>query len=246
MLPNSLPAPKLNKVRIAKIMTFKRTQIVILLLLLGAFLSSCGLLLEFENLRHQEPSQYYLFAPPNYTGEDRWPAFIAIGGFGQTGRDCLRTWMQYAEENKFILICPVLAEANGSWLQFEGEEAISAILGAVSQEYKIFSKSFLVGFSSGAQFVIGYTFRFPGFVSAASVISTGNVYPLYNSSANRVPFLITVGEQDPNRIDLARDFHTLLSRSGYNSTFYIIEETGHEISPTAIDLTLQLFHQVNP
>lgn len=228
-------------------MTMKKSKIIILLILLiSTFLSACGLLLEFESLRHQEPSQYYLFAPPNYNGDSSWPAFIGIGGFGQTGRDCLRTWMPYAEENEFILICPVLTESNGAWLQSEGEEAISAILGAVSQEYNINSRSFLVGFSAGAQFVIGYSFRYPSFVSAASVISTGNVYPLYNANASRVPFLITVGTEDPNRIDLARDYHTLLKRSGFNSTFYLIEGASHEISESAINLTLQLFRQYNP
>jgi predicted esterase len=154
--------------------------------------------------------------------------------------------MQYAEENEFILICPVLADSEGGWLQSEGEEAISSILGAVAQEYKIKSRSFLVGFSAGAQFVIGYTLRYPSFVSAVSVISTGNVYQPTNFNASRVPFLITIGDQDPNRIDLARDFNIMLNRSGFNSTFYILEGVKHEISPSAINLTLQLFHQVNP
>ena len=209
-------------------------------------LSACGLLLEFENLRHREPSEYYLFAPPNYTGENYWPAFIAIGGFGQSGRDCLRGWMQYADENKFILICPVLADSEGGWVQSDGEEAIISILAAVSEEYKITSKSFLVGFSAGAQFVIGYTFSYPSFVSGASVISTGNVYQPFDNNASRVPFLITIGDQDPNRLDIAKDFHAMLTNRGFTSTFYIIEDAGHEISESAVKLTLQLFHQVNP
>lgn len=227
-------------------MTMKRSLIIFLLLMIATSLSACGLLLEFENLRHSEPSDHYLYVPPNYTDDTFWPAFIAIGGINETGRDCLRTWMQYAEENEFILICPVLTESNGGWLQSEGEEVISSILGAVSQEYNLTSKSFLVGFSTGAQFVIGYTFRYPAFVAGTSVISTGNVYQINNFNASRVPFLITVGELDPNRIDLARNFHNNLSRNGFNSTFYILEEAGHEVSESAISLTFQLFHRVYP
>ena len=223
----------------------KKSTALILIIILTSLISGCGLLLEFENLRHREPTQYYLFAPPNYTGESNWPAFIYVGGFGQTGRDCLRTWMQYAEEYEFILVCPVLAGADGGWIQGDGEEKVVAILGAVAEEYKINSKSFVVGFSAGAQFMIGYTFSYPNFVSGASIISTGNAYPI-RSSARRVPFLITIGDQDPNRLNLARDFNIELVEAGFSSTHYILEGIGHEVSPTAINLTLQHFQRATP
>ena len=224
----------------------KTSRIIILLLLFITLLSACGFLLEFDNLRRQEPADYYLFAPPNYTGDSTWAAFIFFGAFGTSGRDCLRTWMQYAEENEFILICPGFASTAGAWLQDESESDLVAILGAVAQEYNIKSRSFLAGFSAGGQFVIGYTRNYPNFVSAVSVISAGDVFTLTNPSVRRVPFLITIGDQDPNRIDLARDFYTTLINGGFDVSFYIIEGAEHEISESAINLTLQLFHRVNP
>ena len=224
----------------------KPTRIVLLSLAFAYILSACGFVLEFENLRSREPADYYLFAPPNYTGDTTWPAFIFVGGFGMSGRDCLRTWMQYAEENEFILICPDFPSTGGAWLQDESEDNLVAILGAVAQEYNIKSRSFLAGFSAGAQFVIGYTRNYPNFVAAVSVISAGDVFPLTNPSVRRVPFLITIGEQDPNRINLARDFYTTLNRANFDVSLYILEGVEHEISESAINLTLQLFNRVNP
>ena len=224
----------------------KTSRIITLTLLFTTLFTACGLLLEFENLRSREPADYYLFAPPNYTGESTWPAFIFVGSFGTSGRDCLRTWMQYAEENQFILICPDFAATGGAWLQDEAEADLVAILGAVANEYDIKSRSFMAGFSAGAQFVIGYTRNYPNFVSGVSVISTGDVFPLTNAAVRRVPFLITIGELDHNRINLARDFHTTLNNAGFDVSFYIIEGAEHEISESAINLTLQFFHRVNP
>lgn len=222
----------------------KSARIMLPLLLFGVLLSACSFLLEFDSLREREPFDYYLFAPPNYTGESTWPAFIAIQQFGSSGRDCLRTWMQYAEEHRFILVCPTLASAGGSWLQSEAELQIVAILGAVSQDYNIRSKTFYVGFSAGAQFVIGYSFTYPDFVSGVSIISTSDYFPLTSVAARRIPFLITVGDQDPNRIDVAKDFNALLTRSGFSSDYYILEGVEHEISASAINLTLRFFDRV--
>ncbi|MEK6222899.1 MAG: hypothetical protein N2D54_11690, partial [Chloroflexota bacterium] len=89
------------------------------------------------------------------------------------------------------------------------------------------------------------TWSYPNFISGTSVISTGNTYPV-NYNAVRVPFLITIGDQDPNRINLATTFNAELKRLGFNTSYYIIEGVGHEVSPSAINLTLQLFKRVNP
>ncbi|MDH3942871.1 MAG: hypothetical protein OEV06_02095 [Anaerolineae bacterium] len=224
----------------------KRTQALLLLFILILLLTSCGLLLEFDDLRVRESYDYYLFAPPSYDGSQYWPAFIGIHGQGGSGRDCLRTWMDHADEYNFILICPNMPGTADGWVQTEGEDYLVGILGEVSQEYLIESRSFLAGFSAGGQFVYGYTLRYPAFVSGVSVISTGNYSSITNPAAGHVPFLITVGDQDTNRITIAADLHNQLTLSGFDSSYYLIEGAEHEISPSVVNLTLQLFRRVNP
>jgi poly(3-hydroxybutyrate) depolymerase len=224
----------------------KRLYLLLPLITLSLLLSACGLLLEFEELHQRDPYDYYLFAPPNYDGTEYWPAFIGIHGQGGSGRDCLRTWMEYAEEYQFILICPNMPSTPDGWVQSESEDYLVGILAEVSQEYLIQSKSFLAGFSAGAQFALGYTMRYPAFVSGASIISTGNYTSVTNPAARGVPFLITVGDQDTNRTSAAAELNSLLIRGGFDSTYYLIKDAGHEISPSAVNLTLQLFQRANP
>lgn len=227
------------------LISMKKHHALILVLLFSLSLSACGLFLEFDNLRHSEPYDYYLFVPPSYTGDTYWTALIAVGGFGDTGRDCLRTWMDYADQNQFILICPVLPAADGGWVQAAGEAQLVSILSAVAQEYNLNSKSYLAGFSAGGQFVIGYAFSYPSFVAGVSVISTGNTYPL-NLRARGISWLITVGDQDPNRMNLAADITTNFRKAGFTASYYLLEGIEHELSQQAIDLTLQHFGNVTP
>lgn len=216
--------------------------------LLAVLLAACGTLgvgvPDPGPYRQSEPSEYYLYLPEGYTPERRWPVFIGVHGSGGSGLDCWNVWQRYADQEGFILVCPSLADESGGWFQKEGEEALNLILHAVYEDYAIETDFFLAGFSAGGQFVQVYAFNYPGSVSGVSVISAGNYFPA-TTRARGVTFLVTVGENDTERVPLAGAFVTELQGLGIPVEFEVIPNVGHDLSGRARDLTIELYRQVH-
>ncbi len=212
--------------------------IINVLFIIAFLMASCS---SASANRYTTPSEYYLYTPKDYTPDEFWPLFIGIHGQGGSGKDCWNTWQPYADKNGFILLCPSLADAGGGWMLTDGEQKLNAILGEVLPNYSIKSKYYMAGFSAGASFIQGYAYDFPNQIAGLSVISSGNFFPQVNPALGSTPFLITVGANDTNLVSPAQNYYNSLVNRGFNASFHIIDNTGHQISREAIDMTIQQF-----
>ena len=178
---------------------------------------------------------------PTGAGRCLW-GFTARGG---SGRDCWSDWQRYADQEGFILVCPSLDDGSGGWSQNDGEFAVNQILNAVYDQYAIDTRFFLAGFSAGGQFVQMYTFNYPRSVAGVSVMSAGNYFEPTQAARN-VPFLVTIGENDTERIPGAQGFSTWLVHEGFDITYEVIPGVGHSLSDRARELTIQHFRETAP
>jgi phospholipase/carboxylesterase len=192
--------------------------------------------------RQEDPSEYYLYLPQTYSADARWPVFVGIHGAGGSGLDCWYAWQPYADPEGFILLCPSLSESPNGWMQDTGNAKLIAILNRVFQEYPVYPQVYLAGFSAGGAFVQGFAFQYPGLVFGVSCIAPGVVHPP-PYSASGIPFFVIVGERDdPRIVDGTRQLAEMLQAQGNPVEYHIIPGSGHELSATARELTISLYH----
>jgi predicted esterase len=100
------------------------------------------------------------------------------------------------------------------------------------------------GFSGGAQFAHRFAYAHPERTQAVAAHSAG-WYDPPPSWARQVPFLVTVGLEDTQRVEWARWFARSLEREGYEVELVEIAGVGHSLSEEAIQETLVFFRRVN-
>ncbi len=191
-----------------------------------------------------DPTEYYLYLPVDYSPEREWPVFVGIHGFDGSGPDCLSMWQAYADQHGFVLVCPSLADESGGWYQDQGEAALSKILQRVAQECHVQKRIFLAGFSAGATFAQGFALVHPAEVAAVATLSAGNYYEP-DPQARSVTFLVVIGDQDNLAgIRGAERFTQALEQGGFSTEFHVLPGVGHTVSTEAKELTIALFDRL--
>ena len=46
-----------------------------------------------------EPIEYYLYLPQQYTPDRAWPLFVGLHGYGGSAFDCLKAWLLHADQS---------------------------------------------------------------------------------------------------------------------------------------------------
>ena len=192
-----------------------------------------------------DPTEYYLYLPVDYSPEREWPVFVGIHGFDGSGLDCLSLWQVYADQHGFVLVCPSLAQEGGGWYQDQGDASLSKVLQHVDQECHVQKRIFLAGFSAGATFAQGFALVHPAEVSAVATLSAGSYYEP-DPQARSVIFLVVIGDQDnPAGIRGAENFNQALEQGGFSTEFHILPGVGHAVSTEARELTIALFDRLH-
>jgi predicted esterase len=195
--------------------------------------------------RHDSPVEYYLYVPKNYSSDRAWPLFVGIHGSGGSGLDCWNWWQSFADKEGFILLCPSIADSGGGWYQSDGETKVFSAINQVRADYNVAPREFLAGFSAGAQFVQGFTFTNPQYVSGVSIISAGNYYRP-NLNAKGIPFLVVIGDQDDSlAIEGSQGLAGMLSQYGFDVEYEILPGVGHVLTDKGRELTIALFRKAN-
>ena len=193
--------------------------------------------------RHDQPTEYYLYVPKDYSADREWPLFIGIHGSGGSGLDCWNLWQTYADREGFILLCPSIADSGGGWYQSDGEDKVFGAINQVRANYRVSSREFLVGFSAGAQFVQGFAFSYPQYVSGVAVLSAGNYYAPSLGAAG-IPFLVVIGDRDdPARIQGSDAFAAALRQYGFDVQYQVLPGVGHTVTSEGKELTIALFRK---
>ena len=193
---------------------------------------------------HKSPVEYYLYVPKNYSTDLEWPLFVGIHGSGGSGLDCWNLWQSFADKEGFILLCPSIADAGGGWYQSAGETKVFSAINQVRADYRVAPREFLVGFSAGAQFVQGFAFSYPQYVSGVSVLSAGNYYRP-SITAQGVPILIVIGDQDdPVAVQNSQGFAAILKQDGFDVQYNLLLDAGHTVTDQGRQLTIAFFRKV--
>ncbi len=225
-------------------MSLRFLRITIIVSIATSVLGGCGLFRNYSEYRRESPNEYYLYVPEKYTSEGEWPLFIGLHGEDETGADCFQTWQPFADDFGFILICPTMPEKDSSLSTLEGERIIASVLSDLYQQYKVKERFFLAGYSAGAEFALAYAYRYPGAVSAVSVISAG-AFPAIPSQAMDIPVLVTVGKRDVERVEPAKSYVDAMLSYGYPARLHILEDVDHQLSQDAARMTTEFFKQVS-
>jgi predicted esterase len=193
--------------------------------------------------RHETPIEYYLYVPRNYSSDREWPLFVGIHGSGGSGLECWNLWQSFADREGFILLCPSIADSGGGWYQADGETKVFSAINQVRSEYHMAPREFLAGFSAGAQFVQGFAFKYPQYVSGVSVLSAGNYYRP-TPSAKGIPFLVVIGDQDdPVAVADSKSLVLMLKQDGFDVQYLVLPGVGHTVTDTGRQLTIALFRK---
>ena len=211
--------------------------------LFALMLSGCAVLDNSRAYRHQTPTEHYLYPPDNYVPDGKWSLFIGLYGEGETSRDCYKQWQSYADEYKFVLLCPTLVEEEGAFSIAEGEQTISRVLSEVYKQVVVDDRFFVAGYSAGGDFALAYAYRYPNAIVGVSAISAEN-YPQPSALAIGLPVLITVGEKDDERAKAAQNYSEVLEARGFAVRVVVLPGVDHQLSGDATRLTLDFYEQV--
>ena len=223
-----------------------RLLVMVLILILA---SACSQVIEQDKIDpadylHLDPSPYYLYTPVNFTPDRKWPVFVGIHPEGGTGLDCWNTWQPYADQEEYVLVCPSLAEANGTWHRQSGMDTMARVLNQVARDVSIQDQFFFAGYSGGGQFVEAILLDYPQIVTGAAILAAPYYYAP-DASAKQAPVLVMIGQSDdPVAIQSAQLYVEQLRQLGYSVTAEYPANVDHRLTRDMIQKTLQLYRQV--
>lgn len=198
-----------------------------------------------RNLKNQSSQTYYLYLPKDYIPTKKWPLFIGIHGYMADGNQAMDLWRSFADPEGFILVCPSFKEGYQR-LEYGTDNRMIDIIKELEKEFQIDEKKiFMAGFSGGAQFTHRFALRHPEYINSAVVLAAGSYnYPANSASAKRIKFLVGVGANDSERLEITKKFAEQLKNNGYQVKFEIFPNVGHEVPPAAKQLTIELFREM--
>lgn len=181
---------------------------------------------------------YYLFVPEGSAPEGGWPVVVALHGLGGQAEHMI--WMA---ENFTDAGAIFIAPTYDRYEPYPGEGPIaplSQLLKEIGAQYPVRSRgAVLLGFSQGGTFAFRFSLRHPEQVYGV-VTAGAPEYDQVLSSPSTIPFVFTWGELDGLQDFVIPQHVQPLQQAGYNVETYIIRGYGHEVSPFAIEQTLNM------
>jgi len=220
--------------------TPRRLRLAVCLLAVAACCARAGEDAPKRRLKSDPTQEYWVYLPGNFDAEKTYWLFVAVHGLGGNGEHALG-WEKFADEGQCIVVGPTF----GGNFQFPtagneyGKNTV-AIFKELAHQYKLQRKFFLTGFSAGAQFAHRFALECPQYVVGCAAHSAGS-WGEPNTKARYVPFVVTCGEDDKERIHIARNFADDLKRKGFKVTSAWFKGVGHSMCEEARKLTTDLY-----
>jgi len=198
-----------------------------------------------RNLKSQSSQTHYLYLPKDYMPTKKWPLFIGVHGYMADGNQAMDLWRDFADPEAFILVCPSFKDGY-QWLEYATDNRMIDIIKEIKNEFLIDEKKiFMAGFSGGAQFAHRFSLRHPEYVNSVVILAAGSYdYPASSAGAKHIKFLVGVGANDSERLEIAKKFAEQLKNNGYQVKFEIFPNVGHEVPLVAKQLAIELFREM--
>jgi predicted esterase len=181
--------------------------------------------------------EYYLFVPDGSAPEGGWPVVVALHGLGGQAEHMI--WMAKNFTDAGVIF---IAPTYNGYEPYPGDgpiEPLSQLLKEIGTQYPVKSRTVLLGFSQGGTFAFRFSLRHPEQVY--SVVTAGAPeYDQVFSPPSAIPYVFTWGELDGLQDFVIPGHVQPLQQAGYNIKTYVIRGYGHEVSPFAIEQTLNL------
>jgi len=186
-------------------------------------------------LRKDPEQEYFVYVPRDLDGEKTYRIFVVAHGLGGNGSGALG-FTGFANEGNCIVVAPTFKGFYQIPATGAGKVMLE-IIDEISEACKVYPKVFVTGFSAGAQFAHRFALGNPEHVVGCAAHSPGR-WTTPNPGARDVPFLVTCGEADADRINIAKTFAGQLKDLDYRyAKAAWFPGVGHSLCGEAAQLT---------
>ena len=185
---------------------------------------------------------YFIFSP-FYDFTSPSPILVVIEGMHNPGQKIISNdlWRKFCLDNGCALVVPEFHHDEEQWKnsqsfqypQIWSGEALNRIFTKEAQRANLDkSRVFIFGFSAGAQFATRYALYAPKRTIAVAAHAAGS----YTNPKEKIPtsFLISVGLQDTNRIDGARQFVQSCQNFHIDAELVEVPNLGHGLNHSVL------------
>jgi predicted esterase len=182
--------------------------------------------------------EVYVIPPKGSTPEGGWPVVVAFHGYGGSGNDMLSLASQFTSQG-IVYVAPSF----GEYQPMPGDgpiQPMAAILNQINQDYPIQQRGVvLLGFSQGGSFAYRFSVMQPEHVAGVVTAGAPDFDDILPASQTQ-PYVFFWGSEDGLQDFVVPASVTPLINQGYNVKYQIIAGAGHEVTPEAIAMAIQM------
>jgi predicted esterase len=182
--------------------------------------------------------EYYAIPPSGSPPADGWNVVVALHGYNGKGANMLSLAKNFTDAGA-VFVSPTF----GEYAPNPGDgpiEPMSRILNEVAAKYPVRSRgAVLLGLSQGGMFAYRFSVYHPEQVYGVVTAGSPGFDPIYPSNP-AMPYVFSWGELDGLQNFVVPENVQPLQVAGYNVAVYIIPGYGHEMTPFAIEQTLNM------
>ena len=198
-----------------------------------------------RSLKRSSQNKYLVYVPQNYDPNKEYPLFIAMHRKGGPAIDQYNQWNFFTNRDRYIMLCP---QFFGGFQRFTSDEdkKLISMMHEMKEEFRYDpDKVFLVGFSTGADFVQKFSFQNPGRVTAAGILGARNyIEPPYSGKGREVEYFVVAGTRDTIYLDATNKFIQQMKAKGYNVEFQEFPSAADALDDEIKNAVMDFFKRV--
>lgn len=175
-------------------------------------------------LQLEKKYPYYLYVPTEYSPEKSWPVLFLLGKRGEEPKDVISPWVDWANQNQFIVLVPSVFPREGT-VPTEVDEWLFRVKEEVAQRYRIDpSRILLMGSEYGSQYAAYLGLNYPDKFSSVVLIqgplpgAFEKLMKLTSNSRKQASFYLAPDAQGEG-FSRAKEWALKLEKKGYPVTF---------------------------